>query len=70
MDFGPAGSGESELLEYPNIPGSIGRALSSRLVTLTELGSTLGLEDLWDILEVIAVNAHNDIVMAKRTRVD
>ena len=30
---------------------------------MTELTSTLGLEDLYDLLEILAVDAHNDRVL-------
>lgn len=42
-----------------NVPPTIGAALSSGKASMTELTTTLGLEDLYDILEVIEVDAHN-----------
>lgn len=42
------------------MPPTIGVALSSGLCTMGELATTLGLEELHDVLEVVRVNAHND----------
>lgn len=37
--------------------------ISSRLATLTDLETTLGLEDVYDLLEVLAVDGHNRRVL-------
>ena len=42
-----------------NVPPLIGMALSLDKGLLVPLGSTLGLEDLWDVIEVAAVDAWN-----------
>lgn len=42
-----------------NVPPTIATAISSGLTTMTELQTTLGLEDLHNILEIAAVDAHN-----------
>lgn len=42
-----------------NVPPSIGMAQSVRAASWEALGSTLGLEDLHDLLEVARVDAHN-----------
>jgi len=33
--------------------------MHARLATLHELGSSLGVEDVYDLLEIMAVEAHN-----------
>lgn len=38
----------------------IAAVVSSRLATLHELGTVLGVRDVYDLLEIIAVDAHND----------
>lgn len=43
-------------------------AISSGKASFAELSSVLGLEDLHDILEVIAIDAHNARAMAKRDK--
>jgi len=40
--------------------------ISAGKATLAELNTVLGLEDLYDILEVIAVDNHNRSVMQRR----
>lgn len=37
--------------------------MSARLATLVELQTELGAEDLYDLLEVLAVDAHNQRVL-------
>ena len=48
------------------MPSTIGAVLSSRLASLVDLQTTLGLEDVYDLLEVLAVDAHNRRVAARR----
>lgn len=43
-----------------NIPRAIGAVVSSRLASLTELDTVLGAEDLYRLLEVIAVDDFNN----------
>jgi hypothetical protein len=51
--------------EYVNVPATIGEAISGNFGLLADLNSTLGLEDLHDIIEVKRIDAHNARVMAK-----
>lgn len=53
-----------------NVPATIGMAVSADKSLLEPLSTTLGLEDLHDILEVIAVDAHNRRVLDKRNEKD
>jgi hypothetical protein len=39
--------------------------VSARLATLAELDTALGTEDLYDLLEVIMVDAHNRRIASK-----
>lgn len=47
------------LTEYKNVPKTIGTVVSSGLASLTELTTTLGLEDLWVLLEINSVDSYN-----------
>ena len=47
------------------MPGSIGTVVSRRFATLGELDTIYGTEDLHDMLEIIAVDAHNDRILNK-----
>ncbi len=49
------------------MPPAIGMVLSSGKATLPDLDQ-MGLEDLCDLLEVIAVDAHNRRVLSKRNK--
>ena len=49
----------SALLPYPNVPATIGAAISSGKATAAELSTVLSLEDVYDLLEVAAIDAHN-----------
>jgi hypothetical protein len=41
------------------VPRTIATVVSSRHASLHELDTVYGLEDLWQLLEVITVDAHN-----------
>jgi hypothetical protein len=45
-----------------NVPRAIASVIAGKYATLTELSSTLGAEDLYDLLEVMAVEAHNSSI--------
>jgi len=49
-----------------NVPPTIASAVASGRVTYAELATVLGVEDLHDVLEIAAVDAHNRRVMSKR----
>lgn len=49
-----------------NVPPSIGIVISSGKATLAELDTILGAEDLYDLLEIIAVDAHNQRMAMKK----
>ena len=45
-----------------NVPRTIGAVVSSRMATLHELETIYGLEDLYAMLEIIAVDSHNQAI--------
>lgn len=47
------------ILEYPNVPKSIGAVLSTGRVSLRDLDEWYSIEDVYTILEVVTVDAHN-----------
>lgn len=47
------------------MPRSIGRVVSSGRATLMELQTFYGIMDVYDILEVMMVDAHNTRILAK-----
>jgi hypothetical protein len=44
---------------YPNLTSACGTVLSSGKASMTELGSSLGVEDLYLLVELVMVDAHN-----------
>lgn len=65
MDFGiPDGNGKPRM-ECANVPRSIDFAVRSGLCRLHELQTIYGTEDLWDLIEMHAVNLHNQREEAK-----
>lgn len=48
-----------EFLDYPNVPAVIGRVISAGLASLVDIDQHLGLEDLYDLLEIAQVDAIN-----------
>jgi hypothetical protein len=47
------------MAECVNVPRAISIVVSSRLATLVDLDSVLGASDLYDLLEIITVDAYN-----------
>jgi hypothetical protein len=50
------------------VPNHVGVVVSARLATLTELDTTLGCEDLYDLLEIVLIDAHNQRIASKPTK--
>ena len=48
------------------MPKLIGRVISSKLATLSELDTILGIEDVYDLLEVMAVDSYNKNLAMKK----
>jgi len=60
VDLGVGDIGEIPgLLEYPNVPRLIGNVISSGKATLHECETIYSTEDLYFLLEVVSVDAHN-----------
>lgn len=58
VDLGVAFSAV-EFLSYQNVPQSVGVVVSSGLATLHELQTVYGVEDLYNLLEIVAIDLHN-----------
>lgn len=59
LDFDPSGGLEIEMVGYVNIPNTIAQVVSSGRASLVECATVLSLEDVYDLLEVEAVNVEN-----------
>ena len=46
-------------MQYVNVPGIIGAAISSGKATLAELQDIYSVEDVYDMLEIVSIDAHN-----------
>lgn len=55
-------------VEYPNVSPRIGFLLSHDKSLAEPLGSTLSIQDMYDLIEVVLIDAHNDRNRAKRNR--
>lgn len=53
------------LLDYVNVPPTIGMLISWRPELIGPLSTTLGLEDMHDLLEVRRIDLHNARVIRK-----
>lgn len=49
-----------------NVTALIGAAISSGKVSLRDLDEYYSLEDVYDVLEIVSVDAHNEGVMRKK----
>lgn len=54
------------MADYVNVHKSIGFVVSKGLAKLHELDSVYGSEDLWDLIEVAVVDAHNERILAEK----
>ena len=50
------------MIEYPSVPALLGVVVSRKLATLNELQVLYSYEDLWDLYEIVLVNAYNESV--------
>ena len=57
------GGRASKLIHCKNVPFSIEAVVTAKYATLHELQTVYGLEDLYDLLELVAVDKHNDRVI-------
>jgi hypothetical protein len=55
-------------IDYVNLPRTIGAVVSSRMASLIELQTVYGVTDLYRMLEVLTVDAHNRRVLSKPGR--
>ena len=60
--------GPGGLVDYPNVPPGIGFLISRDPSLLAPLSTTLGLEDMYDLIEVALVDACNDRAIDKWRR--
>lgn len=49
------------------MPRTIGAVISSGKATLVELDTVLGLQDVYDLLEIVAVDEHNRRTLEKKS---
>lgn len=47
------------------MPQSIGRVVSQRMASMVDLQTILGAEDLYNLLEILAVDSHNEYLLNK-----
>ena len=47
-------------MNYANVPRIIGTLVSSRLASLHELQTVYGVGDAYNLLEIVAVDIHNE----------
>jgi hypothetical protein len=53
-------------VECANVAPEIHLVASSGLATLHELGTVYGVKDLYDLVEMVRVNRHNEALMMAR----
>ena len=58
-DAGTDGLSELDFARCANVPATIAAAITSGKATLIELDTHYGVKDLYDLLEIAAVESHN-----------
>ena len=68
LDFGVQSTTQSSkrLIEYQATSQTIATVLSSKMATLHELDTVYGVEDLWILIEISAVDRHNASLMSSK----
>lgn len=66
IDYGVNAGRTDGLLKYANVPPVIGTIVSAGKATLHELQTVYGVEDVYDMLEVVTVDLHNERVIRGR----
>ena len=67
VDFGIRNTGATkQYIDYQATTKAIATVVSSKLATLHELDTVYGVEDLWILLEVNAVDRHNAYIASKK----
>lgn len=56
------GGKEKPFAEYKNVPAITGTLVSSRLATLHELDTVYGVEDAYNLLEVVTIDGYNKVL--------
>lgn len=54
------------MIQAANVPRTIAAVVSSGRATLHELDTVYGVEGLYDLLEIVAVDAHNARVLSEK----
>jgi len=58
-DYGVTAAPRGGLIDYVNLPGLIGMIVSADKATLSELQTVYGLEDAYNLGEIVLVDSHN-----------
>jgi hypothetical protein len=53
-------------LNYPNVSKVLGAVISTGMASLHELQTIYSLQDVFDLLEIAAINGHNRKMMMER----
>jgi len=56
------------LIDYVNVPSTIGILISTKMATLHELQTVYGMEDVMDMLEILMVDNKNRQTMERAAR--
>ena len=58
----PGGGQQKGFAEYLNLSAVVGTLLSKRMATLHELDTVYGVQDVYDMLEVITIDNYNQVL--------
>lgn len=65
-DYGIVSPPRGGLIDYVNVPTILGMIVSGGLASLHELQTFYGLEDVYDMAEILLVDSHNKIAAAPK----
>jgi len=61
------GRSNHRLAEYVNVPRTLGAVISAGRATLHELDTVYGCADLWDLLEIVSIDNHNQAILNEQS---
>lgn len=68
LSISHGGGCDIDFAEYANVAPIIGALVSSKMATLAELQSAYGVEDAYDLLEILSVDNFNKSLINKRNQ--
>ncbi len=68
--MGLGGNNGEQLIQYINVPKIIALLVGNKMASLHELSTVYGLEDAYDLIEILVVDSNNKALLNKPSEED